>query len=159
MAKTNTGFGLTSEAFEDGGEIPPRHARDGDNVSPLLRWNDAPQGTRSFALVIEDPDAPSGVFRHWAVFDMPPQRTELPEGAGGGDATMFREGVNDFGTAQYEGPQPPRGHGVHHYHFRLAALDIDRLDVPPGARVEEVWKAARPHVLDEAELVGTFETP
>lgn len=147
-------FTVESSAFRNGEPIPDRHVRDGENLSPPLRWRDAPPGTRSFALVAEDPDAPRGTFRHWAVYNIDGARTELPEGA---TAESRGHGVNDFGNAHYDGPQPPKGHGVHHYHFRLMALDVETLDLPPKADVEAVAAAARPHVLAEAELVGTFE--
>src|SRR5687768_17037562 len=111
---------LRSPAFADGERNPDRHARQHDNLSPPLEWVGAPEGTRSFALVVEDPDAPRGTFRHWAAFDISPGRTRLEEGAGrrGGD---LKQGANDFGDTGYDGPQPPEGHGPHHYHFRLAA--------------------------------------
>lgn len=148
-------FTLESPAFSDGAAIPMKYSRNGENLSPPLQWKGAPSGTRSFALIVEDPDAPSGTFRHWAVYDIDPHRASLPEGA-----TIEPDhcGINDFGHPQYDGPQPPRGHGVHRYYFRLAALDADKLDLSRRARVSEVWKAAKPHVLAEAELVGTFET-
>lgn len=146
---------LASSAFRDGGHIPQKYARQGANLSPPLEWNDPPAGTKSFALIVEDPDAPMGTFRHWAIFDIEPARMRLPEGARIGSA---RFGVNDFGDDHYDGPQPPRGHGVHHYHFRLAALDVEKLGVPARTKVIEVWKAAKPHMLAEAELIGTFET-
>jgi Raf kinase inhibitor-like YbhB/YbcL family protein len=151
-------FALESSAFRNGSPIPPRHARNGDNVSPPLEWRDAPRETKSFALIVEDPDAPSGTFRHWALYDIAGERSALPEGTTAGAKTeSLGHGLNDFGSMRYEGPQPPKGHGPHHYHFRIAALDVARLDLPPKPSVEEVWKAAEPHVLAEAELVGTFE--
>jgi Raf kinase inhibitor-like YbhB/YbcL family protein len=152
-------FALRSPAFRDGDRIPDRHARKGDNVSPPLEWQDAPPGTRSFALFVEDPDAPLGMFRHWAVYNIPAEHDRLPENTRAGAKTdSLDHGVNDFGHPHYDGPQPPKGHGVHHYHFRLAALDVTRLQLPPTASVEEIWKAAVPHVIGEAGLVGTYET-
>lgn len=150
-------FSLESPAFHNGGTIPRKYARRGDNLSPPLVWQGAPAGTKSFALIIEDPDAPSGTFRHWAVYDIPGDRTQLPEGAGNG-ASKLKQGVNDFGDASYDGPQPPAGHGVHHYHFRLAALDVETLPIAVGEDVARIWAKARPHILAEADLVGTFET-
>ncbi len=151
-------FTLESPAFPNGGEIPRKYARDGNNVSPPLAWKDAPPETKSFVLIVEDPDAPSGTFRHWALYNIPPEPSHLPEGTTAGAKTeSLGHGVNDFGNPRYDGPQPPKGHGVHHYHFRLAALDTESLHLPPKARVAEVWKAAKPHVIAEAELVGTFE--
>jgi len=151
-------FALESPAFSNGEEIPKKYARNGDNVSPPLVWKDAPEGTRSFALIVEDPDAPRGTFRHWAIYDIAPERTRLPEGTTSGAKTeSLGHGVNDFGNASYDGPQPPRGHGLHHYHFRLLALDVDTLDLAERAEIDAIWREARPHVLAEADLVGTYE--
>jgi Raf kinase inhibitor-like YbhB/YbcL family protein len=148
---------LTSPAFPSGGRIPVKYSRDGQNVSPPLAWRDAPEQTCSFAVVVEDPDAPSGTFRHWAIYNIGPAETELREGASEAKPGTVAQGVNDFGNRHYDGPQPPKGHGPHHYHFRLAALDVPRLDLPAGSRVEEVWKAARPHIIAEAEVIGIYE--
>ena len=149
-------FALHSPAFQNGGAIPEKYVRDGDNVSPPLRWSDPPAEAKSFVLMVEDPDAPQGTFRHWAVHGIDAGQKELPEGAGSGQAAPAPQAVNDFGKARYDGPQPPPGHGVHHYHFRLAALDVPQLDVPPGANAASVWDAARPHMIGETEIVGTF---
>jgi len=150
-------FTLESSAFRNGREIPRKYARAGQNLSPPLSWQDAPPGTKSFVLIVADPDAPSGTFYHWAVTDIPPDRTELSEGAGSRSGGLS-QGVNDFGDAYYDGPQPPKGHGVHHYHFRLAALDVAALHPGGRKKVAEIWAKARPHMLAETELVGTFET-
>lgn len=149
-------FTLRSPAFAGDDRIPHRFARDGANLSPPLEWSDPPEGTRSYALIVEDPDAPRGMFRHWAVFDIPTDKRRLDEGEGA-RGTELRQGANDFGNPGYDGPQPPEGHGTHHYHFRLAALDTDHLDVAPRERAEAVWAAAEPHILAESEIVGTFE--
>jgi Raf kinase inhibitor-like YbhB/YbcL family protein len=148
---------LTSPAFPSGGMIPLKYTRDGQNVSPPLEWRDAPQQTRSYALVVEDPDAPSGTFRHWAIYNIAASETGLPESAFKAEPGDVAHGVNDFGNRHYDGPQPPKGHGPHHYHFRLAALDIARLNLPALTTAEEVWKAARPHVIAETEMVGIYE--
>lgn len=147
---------VRSPAFKDGETIPARYARSHGNISPPLEWIDPPEGTRSFALIVEDTDAPRGTFRHWAVFDISPDRNRLDEGAGrrGGQLT---QAANDFGDTGYDGPEPPPGHGPHHYHFRLAALDVDHVDVGPQQRAQAVWEAAQPHILEEAELVGVYE--
>jgi Raf kinase inhibitor-like YbhB/YbcL family protein len=148
-------FTLESPAFAGGAPIPPKYSRRGENISPPLAWRGAPSETKSFALIVEDPDAPSGTFRHWAVFGIAPHSTQMTEGV---TIDRAQSGVNDFGNQHYDGPQPPAGHGVHRYHFRLAALDAETLDVSRRASVADVWKAAKPHILAEAELVGTFET-
>lgn len=147
---------LHSSAFADGERIPDRYVRDHANLSPPLDWSGAPDGTRSYVLVVEDPDAPRGTFRHWAAYDIPADRTRLEEGAGR-QASELAHGANDFGNANYDGPQPPAGHGTHHYHFRLAALDVDRLEVGPQERADAIWQAAQRHMLGQTELVGTYE--
>jgi Raf kinase inhibitor-like YbhB/YbcL family protein len=150
-------FSLESPAFRNGGNIPHKYARAGDNLSPPLNWRYAPARTKSFVLIVEDPDAPSGMFHHWAVYDIAANRTGLAEGAGSKSGALT-QGVNDFGDVYYDGPQPPKGHGVHHYHFRLAALDIEALHPDGSKKVAQIWAKARPHMLGETELVGTFET-
>lgn len=148
---------LRSAAFPNGGQIPPKYTDDGDNVSPPLEWAGAPDATRSYVVVMEDPDAPSGVFRHWALYDIAPNRSKLPEGVdGSAKAETMGRGLNDMGHEHYDGPAPPPDHGVHHYHFRIAALDVDHLPLPAHAPVDQVWKAAQPHMLDLAEIVGTY---
>ena len=145
---------LRSPAFEDGDRIPDRYARSHGNVSPPLEWTGAPRDTRSFALIVEDSDGSRGLLRHWAAFDISPGR-RLDEGAGRSDSNL-RQGANDFGDAGYDGPQPPEGRDPHHYHFRLAALDIDHLDIGPQQRAEAVWQAAQDHILEETELIGVY---
>ncbi|MEZ2144004.1 YbhB/YbcL family Raf kinase inhibitor-like protein [Bradyrhizobium sp. DN5] len=155
-------FSLTSPAFRDGERIPARYTADGENFSPPLQWSDPPPGTKSFALVVEDPDAPSGTFRHWGLYNIMGERTVLPEGVGGGRAKTedigknIGKGVNDFGEPNYQGPAPPRGHGTHHYHFKLAALDVEALSQAPKLAVGDIWKAAQTHLLGQTELVGTY---
>jgi Raf kinase inhibitor-like YbhB/YbcL family protein len=147
---------ITSPAFKHGEVIPTRYTRDGENISPPLEWHDAPPQTRSFVLLVEDPDAPSGTFRHWAMYNIPAGEAGLPEGASGQDRGKVGEGVNGFGNARYDGPQPPRGHGPHHYHVRLAALDVPQLDVPASAKAEDIWTKAQPYIIAEAEVVGVY---
>lgn len=149
---------LETPAFAPNQNIPRQYSRDGGNVSPKVEWRGAPSGTQSFALVLEDPDAPRGTFRHWAAFDIPADADHLAEGAGSTDSgSAVLMARNDFGNAQYDGPQPPPGHGVHHYHFRLFALDVAELDVPADADAEHVLAAARAHAIAEADSIGTYE--
>ena len=148
---------LNSPAFDEGTQIPARFSRLGENILPPLIWNGAPADVKSYALMVEDPDAPNGTFRHCGVFNIPADWDGLPESAhvdphGG---PQFAE--NDFGNIRYDGPQPPKGHGLHHYHFRLAALDVPSLSVPVSAGVEAMWREAKKHTLSQAELIGTFE--
>jgi len=149
-------FTLSSPAFNEGDRIPDRFVRDGGNVSPPLEWKDIPTDARSFALLVEDPDAPRGLFRHWVAYDIPADKPGLKENEGRRDGQLH-QGVNDFGDIGYDGPQPPKGHGTHHYHFHLVALDVEHLNIEPEDRAEAIWAAARPHVLAETELIGTFE--
>lgn len=148
-------FELRSPAFAEGSTIPKKYSGDGENLSPPLQWAGAPSETRSFALICEDPDAPSGIFRHWAAANIDAERTGMPEG-GGTQPSGCVFARNDFGHAAYDGPAPPVGHGLHHYHFKVAALDIDRLDVPPDTSAEQLWRTVQPHIVAEAETVGTY---
>lgn len=153
-------FQLTSGAFEAGGSIPTRYTCDGDNVSPPLRWNNLPDGTRSLALVVDDPDAPRKTFVHWVLFNLPPDRDVLPEDlsveAHFDDADQPPiEGANDFGDRGYGGPCPPPSHDAHHYTFRLYALDT-RLNLGAGVTKEQLTQAMDGHLLAEANLMGTY---
>jgi len=144
-------FGLSSDAFGQGEEIPRRHACDGEDVSPALSWRDPPAGTRSLALIVEDPDAPRGTFTHWLAWNIEPVAGGLGE-----DESAAAEGRNDFGISGWSGPCPPPGHGPHRYFFRLHALDA-RLDVGFRAGRRELDRALAGHVLGAAELMGIYE--
>lgn len=150
-------FQLTSSAFRNRERIPDRYTCVGQDVSPPLSWSDAPAGTRSFALLCDDPDAPSGTWHHWAMFDIPATTASLPEGfATSEQARKLRHAINDFRRNTYGGPCPPPGHGVHHYYFRLLALDVERLDLGSKAGSRDVETVAAPHVLGMAVLIGTY---
>jgi Raf kinase inhibitor-like YbhB/YbcL family protein len=142
---------LRSSAFAPGETIPKKFAGDGDNLSPPLEWSSPPVGTKSFALIVEDPDAPSGTFLHWGIYNIDADRRRLPEGF-----AASGEGVNGFGHSRYDGPQPPPGDAAHHYHFKLAALDTRRIDLKPKASVDELWSTVEPHILAQTELVGLY---
>jgi Raf kinase inhibitor-like YbhB/YbcL family protein len=144
-------FALKSDAFDNAQPIPSRHSCEGEDVSPPLQWTNVPEGTRSLALVVDDPDAPGGVFTHWIAWGLDPAAEGLGEGA-----SVPREGQNDFGTSGYRGPCPPPGHGRHRYVFRLYALDAD-LELGAGAAKAGLEQAIEGHVLTMAELVGTYE--
>ena len=150
---------VASPAFSNGQRIPERYSKDGGNLSPPLQWQNAPRNTRSFAVIVEDPDAPRGTFRHWAVYNVPPSFQGLDEDSGSSRSGVPLEmAVNDFGNRTYDGPQPPHGHGTHHYHFRVLALDVPELNLPPQAKVKDVLDAAQPHVIAHAETIGTFQS-
>lgn len=147
---------VRSESFSDGGAIPRRCTCDGANLSPHLRWQTAPVGTKSFAMVMDDPDAPID-FTHWLVWNIAPGVRELAEGASsqGSMPAGSVEGRNSFGRLGYGGPCPPRGN-PHHYFFRVYALDI-RLDLSAGATRKQVESATSGHVLAQGQIVGTYQ--
>ncbi len=148
---------LESEALRPGQPIPAIHGCDGEDRSPDLSWSEIPVETRSFALVLDDPDAPRGVWVHWILFNLPadaielaagvPRAPELPSGA--------RQGVNDAGDIGYGGPCPPRG-AAHRYFLRLYALDT-ALNLPPGVNRSDLDQAMTGHILAEAALMGTYQ--
>ena len=144
-------FALESSAFENVQAIPQRYTCDGEDLSPPLRWSSVPEGTQSLALVVDDPDAPSGVFTHWVAWGL----DATSDGLGEGEPAP-REGRNDFGASGYRGPCPPPGHGRHRYVFRLYALDRE-LELIASAGKGELEQALGGHVLTTAELVGTYE--
>ena len=144
-------FALESGAFQHAQAIPSRHTCEGEDTSPALRWTSIPDETRALALVVDDPDAPGGVFAHWIAWGLDPGA----DGLGEGEAAPS-EGRNDFGTLGYRGPCPPPGHGRHRYLFRLYALDGE-LELRSGASKPELERAIEGHVLTTAELVGTYE--
>jgi Raf kinase inhibitor-like YbhB/YbcL family protein len=148
---------LMSEAFVDGGPIPREYTCDGDDRSPPLQWSGAPQETKSFVLLVDDPDAPGGLFRHWACYDIPAHHAALVEGAGRPEGFEdFRHGVNDFREFGYNGPCPPRGHGRHRYRFRLLALSCAELPLRTHPGCAEVEAEAQKHVVAEARLTGLY---
>ncbi len=140
---------LKSPAFEKGGKIPAKYTCDGDDVSPPLEIVDIPEETETLALVMDDPDAPMGVFDHWVVWNIPADTTELPEDTQP-DGTPGR---NDFGRLDYGGPCPPSG--THTYRLRVYALDRD-LDLPRGSAKGELQREMEGHVLDESLLTGDY---
>lgn len=149
---------VNSPAFENAQRIPTQYTGDGDNIAPPLEWDTPPAGTASIAVIMEDPDAPTGTFRHWGMYDLAPERTRLPEGTTQGAKTeRFGYVYNDFGNPRYDGPLPPEGHGVHHYHFKVLALDVPHLNLPEKPSVDDLWKAVEGHVIDQGELVALYE--
>jgi Raf kinase inhibitor-like YbhB/YbcL family protein len=148
-------FHLTIDAFPIGGVIPDVFTCAGDNLSPALTWSEEPEGTKSFALIVDDPDAPGGTWRHWLLWDIPSGIHSLPRHYQA--HSPVHTGKNDFGDAAYGGPCPPRGHGPHRYFFRLYAIDRAVLGIPAGASRKELERAIHKHQLSVAEYVGRFE--
>lgn len=148
-------FRAWSTAFDDGGTIPARHSKEGENVAPAIEWAEPPSGTRSFALLCKDPDAPSGVFTHWLIWDIPGDVSSIAEGCTPGLVGV--SGTNDFGEEGYGGPLPPKGHGPHRYIFKVLALDMKRIPLPHGARHGEFERALWGHVIEEAHVTGRYE--
>src|SRR5574337_341540 len=154
---STSGFRIESTSFKGGAFIPARFSCQGENISPPLKWTNAPTGARSFALIVDDPDAPGGIWTHWVVFNLPgqtraldesvPKRDELPNGG--------LQGLTSFGSVGYGGPCPPPGK-AHHYIFRLYALDA-MLSLQPGASREDVLAALKGHALGQAQLTGLFK--
>ena len=143
---------VSSDAFQQGQAIPAQYSCDGANRSPALHWSDPPAGTKSFALVIDDPDAPGGTFRHWGVYDIPASARGIAAGQ-----HLGSEVNNDGGKWGYTGPCPPKGNGVHHYHFKLFALNVERLGLGGKSKVADVEEASLAHATAQGELIGTYE--
>lgn len=149
---------LASPAFEDGAPIPKRHTGEGDDTSPALSWSNAPEGTKQFALICHDPDAPlvkpgTYGFVHWVLYNIPATVGGLDEGV-----KAYTSGVNDFGSAAYGGPMPPEGHGTHHYFFWLLALGAEH-ELPAGLSMWELLGKIEPDVIGMNRLVGTYARP
>jgi Raf kinase inhibitor-like YbhB/YbcL family protein len=162
-------FALTSPDFDDGGTLP-QWARSaifpagGEDRSPALHWAGAPAGTKSFALTCYDPDAPTGSgFWHWAVRDIPGDVSSLPSDAGNPDAALLPAGAvtlrNEIGLERFLGAAPPAGHGEHRYVFTLSALDVDHLELDPGATPAILGFALLGHIIGRAQLTATTSTP
>jgi Raf kinase inhibitor-like YbhB/YbcL family protein len=153
---TATTIELTSKSFQEGASIPKSHTGDGKDTSPALRWSDPPTGTRAFALICDDPDAPRRTWVHWVVYDLPADARALDEGMQR-DASLAsgaKQGKNDFGKTGYGGPAPPPGK-PHRYLFKLYALDAPT-GLPTGATKEQVLTAIKGHVLGEGQLMGRY---
>lgn len=148
---------LESPAFSANSEIPKPYTCDGDDRSPPLAWSGAPSPTKAYALIVDDPDAPSGTFVHWVAFNIPAKDTSLPEGLKHlGDTTEgILQGRNDFGRIGYNGPKPPPGK-PHRYNFKLYALS-DRLELQPGATKAELEQAMAGRILDQTELTCRYQ--
>jgi Raf kinase inhibitor-like YbhB/YbcL family protein len=155
---------VSSTAFKNGEPIPKKYTGDGDDLSQPISWSEAPAGTKQWALICDDPDAPtSEPWVHWVIYGIPANARSLPVGvktdsqlAQPKNATQGKNSWPSGNNIGYRGPAPPKGHGVHHYHFKLYALDSDPM-LKAGASKDELLKAIDGHVLGTGELVGTYE--
>ncbi len=156
QAQTKAPFSISTPAFQPGGSIPKQFTCEGRDISPPLAWTAPPSGTHSLILMVVDPDAPSGTWTHWLIYDLPATAGELPENTPpqATPASGGRQGRNDFGHLGFGGPCPPPGK-PHHYFFRLLAVNM-RLGLKPGATRRQVEQAVRGHILAQAELMGRF---
>jgi hypothetical protein len=148
---------ITSAAFSEGQPIPAKYSCEGSDISPPLKWTSVPANTKSFALIMDDPDAPAGTWVHWVLYDLPANATGLPEDVA---KTQFvagnaKQGLNTWPRLGYGGPCPPPGK-PHRYFFKLNALDV-MLDLKPGATKKDVETAMKGHVLAEGQLMGTYQ--
>ena len=149
---------IHSTAFSPGGAIPVRFTADGDDISPAISWQSLPAGTKELALIVDDPDAPTPKpWVHWVIYKIPATANGLPEKISA-SATFAKtlQGKNSWNTIGYRGPQPPRGHGVHHYHFKLYALGSE-LTAQAGLDKDGLLKLLSGHTLTSAELIGTYQ--
>jgi Raf kinase inhibitor-like YbhB/YbcL family protein len=150
-------FKLTSDAFAPGQSIPAKYSCIGKNISPPLAWNDGPAGTQSFALIMEDPDAPFGTWVHWVLYNIKPDirslQEDLPITGKNIDPNAIYVGKNSSGNIGYDGPCPPSG--THRYFFKFYSLDTV-ISLLPGATKEQLLKEMDGHILAQAELMGTF---
>lgn len=166
-AASTRDFKLTSTDVAAGKMIPNQFTFNamgctGQNMSPELQWTDAPAGTKSFAVTVYDPDAPTGSgWWHWVVYNIPPTTMSLPSGAGDASKGLLPAGAvqgnTDFGAPGYGGPCPPPGSKVHHYQFTVFALKVDKLDVPAGATAAYVGFSVRANMLAKAELTALYK--
>ena len=141
---------ITSSAFQEGGDNPSKFSRDGQNINPALRIEGTSSNAKSLLLIMDDPDAPVGLFTHWLVWNIGPKTTEIAEKSVPKGAV---QGTNDYPTLGYGGPQPPSG--THRYYFKIFALD-QMLDLKAGAKRAEVDAAMRGHVIAQGELMGRY---
>jgi Raf kinase inhibitor-like YbhB/YbcL family protein len=147
---------ISSSAFTEGQMIPARNTCDGEDISPPLKWDSVPEGTKRLALICDDPDAPVGTWVHWVLYNLPSSVTELSEKVPTDEAIPngARQGLNDFGRIGYGGPCPPRG-STHRYFFRLYALNTE-LTLKPRATKKDLTEAMKGHILGEGQLMGIY---
>ncbi len=147
---------ISSPVFKEGGTIPEKYTCNGENISPALNWTGIPQGTKNLALIVDDPDAPVGIFVHWVIYGMEGSLNGLPEGVEKSTTVsgIGLQGINGFRKTGYDGPCPPKG-TPHRYYFKLYALDTV-LKLKPGASKSDVEKAIETHILAQGQLMGKY---
>lgn len=158
--KESMGMEITSPAFGHNERIPVKYTGEGEDVSPELVFENVPDEAKELALICDDPDAPGKTWVHWVIYKIPAETKGLPAGVKN-SATLpvppgAMQGVNSWGSLGYGGPHPPAGHGVHHYHFKLYALDRE-LDVKTHLEKEALLQAMEGHIIAQAELTGTYD--
>jgi Raf kinase inhibitor-like YbhB/YbcL family protein len=148
---------VSSPAFSEGKSIPKKYTGAGDDVSPPLKWGKVPAGTKSIAVICDDPDAPKKTWVHWVLFNLPPDTKELPEGVEKKKtlSSKAKQGKNDMKKIGYNGPYPPKGK-AHHYHFKVYALD-KKLSLKAGSTKKKLLANMKGHILAEGQLIGTFK--
>lgn len=149
-APAQASFTLSSTAFDNNAPLPLKYSGKGQDLPPPLAWQNPPAGTKSYALICDDPDAPSGTWTHWVLYNIPSNVKNIAEGKTTNNATL---GKNSWGKTSYNGPNPPSG--THHYHFTLYALDAP-LTLPSGLASDQLQQAMTGHILDKTSLIGTF---
>jgi len=148
---------LKSSAFGNGQPIPIKYTGQGKDISPPLEWSEVPAGTKSFAIIADDPDAPVGTWVHWVIYNIPSDLTKLDENVPTKETLSngAKQGINDFGKIGYGGPMPPPGK-PHRYYFKLYALDT-MVNLKPRATKQDLLKAMQGHIVGQAELMGTYQ--
>ena len=142
---------ISSSQFSHQGTIPKKYTGEGEDISPPLDFADIPPNAKTLVLIVDDPDAPMGTFDHWIAWNIPANQTRLEE-----NSSVPKQGTNHFKKQSYGGPMPPNGHGPHRYFFKLYALDTE-LNLPEGSTKEQLEEAMQPHILDQAQTMGTYE--
>lgn len=155
LDKKGSSVKVLSPSFKANGAIAKKYTCEGENVSPALQWQSDVQGIKSYVLICDDPDAPNKTWVHWIVYNLPSAVTMLKEGVSIADLGG-KEGVNDFGKTNYGGPCPPKGHGTHHYHFKVYALNKELAPKEPVTK-EGLLASMQGHIMAEGELIGTYE--
>lgn len=148
---------VESTNFKDGQMIPKRFTCDGDDISPSISWSSFPKNTRSFVVIMTDPDAPGGTFTHWVVYDIPSSVQKLEENFPKlTKVDGIKQGMNDFNRRGYGGPCPPKGHGYHRYFFKVYAIDLESLGLKAGASRKDVEQKMKGHILQEGQIMGVY---